>query len=124
MAATAKRQRLGIGVAHVFTGEDHKATSEKTHVLAPFQHPRQPVQTRVGIASADALDQCAGRVVVRVAELVVRHRLALHAFGGQLARELQWPLLGAEHADFQSAERARASPSLTSARNSRASSCK
>ena len=67
IAATASGQRLRIGVAHVFARQNHQPAGEKPHVFAPFQHPGQPIQGRVGIAAADAFDQGAGRVVMGVA---------------------------------------------------------
>ncbi len=85
-AATAKRQGRRIGVAHVLAGEDHDPPGEEPHVLAPFQHPRQPVEGRVRVAAANALDQGADRVVMRVALAIVFDRLPLHRFFGQLAR--------------------------------------
>ena len=66
-----QRQGLRVGVADVFAGEDHDPPGQKAHVLARFEHPRQPVDGRVGIAAAHALDQRAGRVVMRVARAVV-----------------------------------------------------
>ena len=62
-----QRQRVRIGVADVFAGQDHQAPGEEPHVLAPFEHPRQPIKRRVGIAAANALDQGAGRIVMGVA---------------------------------------------------------
>ena len=81
------RQRQGgrIGVAHVLAGQDHQPPGEEPHVFAPFEHPRQPVQGRVRIAAANALDQRADGVVMGVALAIVLHRLPLHRFLGQAA---------------------------------------
>ena len=97
-------QRGGIGVAHVFAGQDHQPPGEKADILAPFEHPRQPIQGRVGIAAANALDQRADAVVVRIAVPIVLHRLSLQRFRGQLAGELHRPVGAGEHAHLQGRE--------------------
>jgi len=56
-----------IGVADILAGQDHEPPREKPHVLASLEHPRQPVEARIGVAAPDAFDQGAGTVVVRVA---------------------------------------------------------
>ena len=61
---------------------------------------------------------------MRVAVAIVLHGLALHRFLGQLAGELDRRFAAGKHADLEADSARRASPSLTSARNSRASSCR
>ena len=104
-AATASGRRGRIGIAHVLAGQDHQPPGEEPHVFAPFEHPGQPVEGRVGIAAANALDQRADRVVMRVAVAVVLHRLALDRLLGQLAGELDRRLVARQHADLQRRER-------------------
>jgi hypothetical protein len=77
---------------------------------------------RVGIAAADALDQRAGGVVVLVAGGVVLIALRCTDSAAN-SRVNSRPLVAGQHADLQAESARRASPSLTSARNSRASSC-
>ena len=62
-----QRQGVGIGVADIFAGEDHEAAGEEADVFAPFEHPGEPIEGRVGIAAANAFDQGAGGIVMGVA---------------------------------------------------------
>ena len=73
-AAVATEQRLRVGHADVLAGEDHDPAGDEPGVLAGHQHPGQPVQRRVRVGAAHALDERAGHVVVRVAVPVVADR--------------------------------------------------
>ena len=84
-----QRQRVRIGIADVLAGKDHQPAAEKPHILAPFEHPRQPIEAGVGIAAADTLDQRTGGVVVVVACRIVADRLALDGVGDQFSIEPQ-----------------------------------
>ena len=71
-----------------------------------FEHARQPVDRRVRIAAAHALDEGAGDVVMGVAGRVEVHDLALDRLLGHLQRELDRraaPLARRQHADLQGA---------------------
>ena len=80
------QQAPRVGIADILAGEDHEPAGEEANVFAPLEHPGKPVETGVGIAAADALDEGAGAVVVRVAG-IVDQRLALHALAGQVEGE-------------------------------------
>ena len=62
-----QRQRVRVGVADVFAGQDHQPAGEEADVFAAFEHAGEPVDAGIGIAAADAFDQGAGGVVVVVA---------------------------------------------------------
>ena len=68
------RQRLRIGVADVLGREDHHAARDEQRILARLEHAHQPVDRRVGIAAAHALDERGDDVVVLLAALVVEQR--------------------------------------------------
>ncbi len=84
-----QRQRGRVGVANILAGENHQPPSQKSRLLATFEHSGQPINPRVGIGAANALDQCACAVVVRVAGPIIFHLLALHRLGGQGARDAE-----------------------------------
>ena len=101
-----QRQRVRIGVADVFAGEDHEPAGEESHVFAPFEHAGEPVDAGVGIAAADAFDQGAGGVVVVVARRIVADGFALDGVGDELAAKPQaLGRLGRQHRHFQRPER-------------------
>ncbi len=75
-------QRLRIGQPDVLTGENEHPPQDKTRIFPGVQHFRHPIQRRVGIGAAHALDKRADRVVVLVAALVVAHRALLDALLG------------------------------------------
>ena len=92
-------QGLGIGEADVLGGEDDQAPRHEHHVLTRLQHPGHPVDGRVGIAAAHALDQRRDDVVVLVAGAVIEQVPLLQrlldllqrdgAFAGQPGRRLE-----------------------------------
>ena len=130
-----QRQRVRVGVADIFAGEDYEPAGEESHVLAPFEHAGEPVHAGVGVAAADAFDQCAGGVVMVVARGIVADGFALDGVGDEFAGEVNWcgalaarwcstpATLWLDRTATSSAPKARrASPSETSARNVSASS--
>ncbi|OQA43300.1 MAG: hypothetical protein BWY52_01914 [Chloroflexi bacterium ADurb.Bin325] len=76
------RQRLRVGQPHVLSGKDDHAPEDEARVLARIHHARHPVERRVGIRPAQALDERADGVVVDVALLIIEHRAALDRFLG------------------------------------------
>ena len=124
-AAAATTSACGSALPTSSRRADHDAPGDEARVLAGFQHPRQPVDRRVRIAAAHALDEGAGHVVMRVAGRVVVERLALDRILGDFEREVA-PACAAGSMDstpISSAVSARrASPSQISARKSSASS--
>ena len=60
-------QRVGIGVADVFGGEDHHAPGDEQRIFAGLEHAHHPVERGVGVAAAHALDKRGDDVVVLVA---------------------------------------------------------
>ena len=94
-------QGLRIGVAHILRGADDDSPGNEARVLAGFQHACQPVDGRVRVAAAHALNEGAGQVVVRVAGRVVIEHLPLDGILGHLEREFHRLLLGRENADLE-----------------------
>ena len=70
-AATATSRARGSARPDVLRGEDDQPPGDEPRVLAGGDHRREPVQGRVGIVAADALDERADGVVVAVAGTVV-----------------------------------------------------
>ena len=82
-------QRVRIGQADILAGEDDHAPEDETRLLAGVDHPRHPVERRVGVGAAQALDERADGVVVDVAFLVVEHGAALDGFFGDGAGDVE-----------------------------------
>ena len=74
-------KRARIGQAHVLRCQDDQTPGDESRVLAGSDHRGQPVQGRVRIVAANALDERADGVVVAVAGAVVRQSPLL---GGRL----------------------------------------
>ena len=70
-----QRERERVGHADVLGREDHEPAGDEPRVLAGFEHAREPVEPRVGIRAADALDERGDDVVVLVVAVAQRpHR--------------------------------------------------
>jgi len=67
-----------LGQADVFGGEDDEASRDEHHVLSGLQHSGHPVDGRVRVAAADALDEGRDDVVVLVPGAVVEQVSLLH----------------------------------------------
>ena len=74
-----ERQAARIGIADILAGEDHHPPRDEARILAGLQHLGQPVERRMGIGTAQALDEGRDRVVVAVFVAVVGDHPALHA---------------------------------------------
>ena len=97
-------QRLRIGHPHVLARADHDPPRDEPDILPGVKHLRQPVNRRVGVAPAHALDERADRVVMLVAVPVVYHRLALDALLGHRHVQVNAPRLvrrRRQHPDLQ-----------------------
>ena len=57
---------LRIGEADVLTREDDEPARDEPRILTRFEHPREPVQARVGIGAANRLDESGDDVVMLV----------------------------------------------------------
>ncbi len=71
-----------VGHAYILAGEDQHAAEDKARIFTCVQHARHPVQGRVGVGAAQALDEGADGVEVDVAILVVENSTALDGFFG------------------------------------------
>ena len=71
-------QRLRIREPDVLTGGNDETPGNKTRVLAGMDHFGQPVNGGIRVTAANALNEGAGRVVMRIAISIVDHRLFLH----------------------------------------------
>ena len=89
-------QRLRVGHADVLGGQDHEAARHETWVLPRFQHARQPVQPRIRIRPADALDERGQDVVVLV--VAVPHGAQRQRRFGVGERHILTVLLGGQRA--------------------------
>jgi len=78
LRGTRDHQGLRIGEANVLPGEDDDAPGDEHRVLAGVDHAHEPVERRVGVGAADALDERRDRVVVLIAGAVVQERPSLH----------------------------------------------
>ena len=81
-------QRARIGVADVLGREDHHPPRDEQRILARLDHAHHPVQRRVGIAAAHALDERGDDVVVLLARAIVEQRLVLRGLAHVLGRDL------------------------------------
>ena len=72
-----QEQGVGVGQANVFRGRNHEAARNELRVLAALDHACQPVESRVGVAAADALDEGRNDVVVHFALFVVGEGILL-----------------------------------------------
>jgi len=70
-------ERLRVRETHVLPREDHDAPRDEHRILTRVDHPHEPIQSGVGVGSADALDERRDRVVVLVARAVIEERAAL-----------------------------------------------
>ena len=70
-ASYGDRERLRVGQADVFGGQDDDAAGDKHRVLAGLKHACEPVNGGVGVGAADGLDEGGDGVEVGVAALVV-----------------------------------------------------
>jgi len=84
-------QRLGVRQPHVLAREDDDAPRDEHWVLARVDHPHQPVERRVGIAAAHALDERADGVVMLVAGAVVQEAAPLQRLAHVGERDLARP---------------------------------
>ena len=101
--------RLGIRKSHVLPRGDQHATENEAWVFAGFDHPCQPEQSRVCIGATQGFDECADRVEVRVALLVVKHCALLNGFLSNAKVDLDHALLvfrRALHGEFECIEQA------------------
>ena len=71
-------QRLRVRKPHVFGRRDDQAPRHEQRVLAGFEHARHPVDGRVRVAAAHALDERRHDVVMLVAGLVIEKMPLLH----------------------------------------------
>lgn len=103
-----QHQRHRVGQAHVLRGVNHNAPRDETRVFPGVNHPGQPVERRVGVASAHGFDERGDGVVVRVAVAVIHYRLFLDARFGHPQRDANRAVrIGrcGERGDFEGVER-------------------
>ena len=77
-------QPVRISQADVFAGGNDEAPRDETRVLAGMQHFREPVDRGFFVRSADAFDERADCIVVRIAGAIVDDRLFVECFPRQL----------------------------------------
>ena len=81
-------QRARVGQTDVLACGDDEPTRDETDVFSCVEHFCQPVEGCIGIASPDAFDECADRVVVGIVLRIVDHRLALDAVLDDFPRDV------------------------------------
>ena len=84
MRGAGDHECLRIGEPDVLAGEDHDPPSDEHRILAGVDHAHQPVQRRVWVRPAHALDEGGDRVVVLVPGAVVEERSALEGLADLL----------------------------------------
>ncbi len=100
------RQAHGIRVANVFRGRNDKSSRDKPRIFSGLQHPREPIQGRVRIAAADALDERTRHVVMIIACRIKSNHSALHRFFRHRAIHMLRCSTDRQHRDLQSRQRA------------------
>ena len=75
-----QQQGIGVGQSDVFGRTDHQPAGNEFRVLAPLYHACHPVECRIGVAAAYALDEGRDDVVVHLAVFVVGQRILLQPF--------------------------------------------
>ncbi len=90
----AQVQRFRRGQADVFDSHADDTAGEIKRVFAGGEHARQPVQSRVGIAVADAFVQRRDQVVVLFAGLVIHQHALLHGLGRDRFVDVLCALIG------------------------------
>ena len=80
--ALCDHQRLRIGHADVFTGEDNDAASDEERIFTGVEHAREIIEGCVDVAAAHAFDESGDDIVMFVAGAVVAHCWTLDAFLG------------------------------------------
>ena len=75
------RQQQGVGIrqADILGGEDAEPPGDEEGILAAVQHARHPVNRRIGIGPAHALDKGGNDVVMHLAALVIDGHILLQA---------------------------------------------
>ena len=81
-------QCVRVSEAHVLTGKDDHAAEDEARLLARVDHPRHPVERRVRVRAAQALDERADGVVVDIAFFVVEHGATLDGLLGDGAGDM------------------------------------
>ena len=79
-----QQQRIGIGQTNVFGCRDDQPAGNELRVFPTLYHPCHPVECRIRIAAADALDKGRDNVVVHLPVFVVGQRILLQARHDQL----------------------------------------
>ena len=79
--------RLRIGEADILDRRPREPPQDVDRVLAAGQHPREPIERRVGVGAAQRFVQRADQVVVTLLRLVVERRPALHEPGELVGSE-------------------------------------
>ena len=103
---------VGVGHAHILAGKDQHAPEDEARRLAGIDHLRHPVDGRIRVAAAQALDKGADGVEVVVALLVIEDGAALDRLLGDVQRHVddgrraRVDGVGGLHSQFQRVEHA------------------
>lgn len=89
-------QRLGIGQAYVFAGEDDHAPQGCARRFACFEQTRKIVHCRIGIAVAHGFDECAEQGKMCLACFIVRQEAFLRGHAGIIDGDVVAPLAAGE----------------------------
>ena len=91
-ASVGQQQRVGVGQPDVLRRRDDQPTRNELRILASLDHPRQPVDGRVRVATTDRLDEGRDDVVMHLAALVVGCGVLLQTLHDLPIRDLDRPL--------------------------------
>ncbi len=101
-------QGLGIGHPDILAGKAHQPPGDVQRILAAVQHPREPVDRRVGVAVAHGFMEGGDEVVMLLAVLVVEQGAPVHALGQHGVGNVHGAVLihmSVEHGHLQGVER-------------------
>ena len=79
-----QQQGVGIGQADILSGTDHQTAGDELRVFPTLYHACQPVERRVGVGTADALDEGRDDIIVHLPVLIVGQRILLQPIHHQL----------------------------------------
>ena len=80
LGGDGEEQPAGVGQADILAGGNDEAPGNEADVFPGMEHFGQPIERGIGIAAADAFDEGADRIVVRIILGIVDHGFALDAF--------------------------------------------
>ena len=79
-SGSGKAKSMRIRIPDILRCQDDESPSDEFRFFSPFQHDGQPVNSCVGIGSANGLDECADGIVMIIALFIIDQRFGLDGF--------------------------------------------